>query len=221
MLTGKMSEEDMKHLYKEGIQKLSRLNIFFDEKPGLTIQKLRGKARRLKKKNNLGLIVIDYMQLMTPSDNKQIREQQVSEISKKLKELAQELDVPVIALSQLSREVEKRTSGIPQLSDLRESGSIEQDADIVMLLYGATEMEIETAKAEGNLQQVENTTHIKIAKQRDGMLITADLLFTKEFQLFEEINKVNELGASWKPVTQTGVVNNYYEPEKKDNEMPF
>lgn len=187
--TGRLSDHDMKELYSKGIQYLSRLNIFFDDNPGLTFQKLRSKARRLKRKNKLGLIVVDYLQLMSSDTHKGNREQEISGISRNLKNLAQELEVPIIALSQLNREVEKRTNGRPILADLRESGSIEQDADVVMFLYNPPESELEKAKAEGNLELL-STKYATISKQRDGMLITADLKFDQDIQLFETIHRV-------------------------------
>lgn len=223
--TGKMTEEDMRQLYKNGVQKLAELQVFFDEQPGLTIQKLKTKARKLKRKNELQLIIIDYLQLMTPDENSRgNREQEISKISRELKKLAQELDVPIIALSQLSREVEKRQSGKPQLSDLRESGAIEQDADMVMFLYGSSESEIEQARQQGNYDEVKNKRFVSIAKQRDGMLVTVETNFKGDLQLFEKIN-TSGLGSNWKPVSEVVVgskMTNYYEPEKEDKEdMPF
>ncbi|MCY7291069.1 MAG: replicative DNA helicase [Ferruginibacter sp.] len=135
---GKLEEHEMKQLYKKGIEKLSKAPIFIDDSAALNIFELRAKCRRLKNKHNIGMIIIDYLQLMSGSaDRNSNREQEISKISRDLKGLAKELQVPIIALSQLSREVEKRKEGnkIPQLSDLRESGAIEQDADMVMFLY--------------------------------------------------------------------------------------
>src|SRR5215467_8339722 len=136
---GKLEEHEMKQLYAKGIQRLAQAPIFIDDTAALNIFELRAKCRRLKNKHNIGLIIIDYLQLMSgASGGKNTnREQEISQISRALKGLAKELQVPIIALSQLSRAVESRKEGekIPQLSDLRESGAIEQDADMVMFLY--------------------------------------------------------------------------------------
>src|SRR5215211_6718987 len=136
---GKMEEHEMKQLYKRGIERLSNAPIYIDDTAALNIFELRAKCRRLKNKHNLGLIIIDYLQLMsgTGENRNGNREQEISNISRSLKGLAKELKVPIIALSQLSREVEKRKDGnkMPQLSDLRESGAIEQDSDLVMFMY--------------------------------------------------------------------------------------
>ena len=138
---GKLEEHEMKQLYAKGIQKLAQSKIFIDDTPALNIFELRAKCRRLKSREDIGLIIIDYLQLMSGNaDNKNSnREQEISNISRNLKGLAKELNIPIIALSQLSREVEKRGAKdgqkMPQLSDLRESGAIEQDADMVMFLY--------------------------------------------------------------------------------------
>jgi replicative DNA helicase len=136
---GKMEEHEMKQLYQKGIQRLAQAPIFVDDTAALNIFELRAKCRRLKNLNNIGLIIIDYLQLMsgTGENRNGNREQEISTISRGLKALAKELQVPIIALSQLSREVEKRKDGnkMPQLSDLRESGAIEQDADMVCFIY--------------------------------------------------------------------------------------
>ncbi|MBD0277172.1 MAG: replicative DNA helicase, partial [Flavisolibacter sp.] len=136
---GKMEEHEMKQLYARGIQRLAQAPIFTDDTPALNIFELRAKCRRLKNLNNIGLIIVDYLQLMsgTGENRNANREQEISNISRSLKSLAKELHIPIIALSQLSREVEKRKEGnkMPQLSDLRESGAIEQDADMVILLH--------------------------------------------------------------------------------------
>src|SRR6059058_4196645 len=136
---GKLEEHEMKQLYARGIQRLAQAPLFIDDTPALNIFELRAKCRRLKNKHNIGLIIIDYLQLMsgTGENRNSNREQEISGISRDLKGLAKELQVPIIALSQLSREVEKRKDGdkMPQLSDLRESGAIEQDADMVCFIY--------------------------------------------------------------------------------------
>jgi replicative DNA helicase len=164
---GRLEEHEMKQLYKKGIDRLSKAPIFIDDSAALNIFELRAKCRRLKNKHNVGLIIIDYLQLMSGSaDRNSNREQEISKISRDLKGLAKELQVPIIALSQLSREVEKRKEGnkIPQLSDLRESGAIEQDADMVMFLYRPEYYEI-NADEHGDSNKGE--TLVKIAKHRN------------------------------------------------------
>lgn len=193
--TGFLSENDMKTLFERSIKPLSRLPIFFDDSPGLTIAKLRAKARKLKSKEQLGLIIIDYLQLMTPEEKHgQNREQEISKISRSLKTLAQELQVPIIALSQLSRSVENRSNPEPQLSDLRESGAIEQDADMVLFLYPFTDSEIEEDITRKDKRRV------KIAKNRDGVLDIIEIGFRGDIQLFENVSSSLPDSGSWRPV---------------------
>jgi replicative DNA helicase len=185
---GRLEEHEMKQLYKRGIDKLSKAPIFIDDTAGLNIFELRAKCRRLKNKHNIGLIIIDYLQLMTGTgeNRNSNREQEISKISRDLKGLAKELQVPIIALSQLSREVEKRKEGakIPQLSDLRESGAIEQDADMVMFLYRPEYYGInENEMGEDN----KGETHVKIAKHRNGSLDTIKLRALLHIQKFIEM----------------------------------
>ncbi len=156
---------------------LSESSIFIDDTPGISIFELRAKARRLKAKEKIGLIIIDYLQLMHGRARVENRQQEISEISHSLKALARELSIPVMALSQLSRAVEIRTDHKPQLSDLRESGAIEQDADIVALLSredAYTQTEENRGKAELN-----------IAKQRNGPIGPVSLTFLIEYMRFE------------------------------------
>jgi len=184
---GKLEEHEMKQLYKRGIERLSNAPIYIDDTAALNIFELRAKCRRLKNKHDIGLIIIDYLQLMSGGgDNKNgNREQEISKISRDLKGLAKELKVPIIALSQLSREVEKRKEGakIPQLSDLRESGAIEQDADMVMFLYRPEYYDI-TANEMGESNKGE--TFVKIAKHRNGSLDTIKLKALLHIQKFIE-----------------------------------
>ncbi len=184
---GKLEEHEMKQLYKRGIERLSNAPIYIDDTAALNIFELRAKCRRLKNKHDIGLIIIDYLQLMSGGgDNKNgNREQEISKISRDLKGLAKELKVPIIALSQLSREVEKRKEGakIPQLSDLRESGAIEQDADMVMFLYRPEYYDI-TANEMGESNKGE--TYVKIAKHRNGSLDTIKLRALLHIQKFVE-----------------------------------
>ncbi|MEI9956462.1 MAG: replicative DNA helicase [Ferruginibacter sp.] len=208
---GKLEEHEMKQLYKKGIESLSKAPIFIDDTAALNIFELRAKCRRLKNKHNLGLIIIDYLQLMsgTGENRNGNREQEISKISRDLKGLAKELQVPIIALSQLSREVEKRKEGnkIPQLSDLRESGAIEQDADMVMFLYRPEYYDI-TSNEMGESNKGE--TYVKIAKHRNGSLDTVKLRAMLHIQKFVEDEAGSDFGGgsapsgggggSWKPV---------------------
>ena len=204
---GRLEEHEMKQLYKKGIDRLAKAPIFIDDTPALNIFELRAKCRRLKNKHNVGCIIIDYLQLMSGAgDNKNgNREQEISRISRDLKGLAKELQVPIIALSQLSRAVESRKEGekIPQLSDLRESGAIEQDADMVMFLYRPEYYGI-TANEQGESNKGE--THVKIAKHRNGSLETIKLRALLHIQKFTEYGADDyggigmPSGGSWKPV---------------------
>lgn len=198
--TGKLDEDGLKNLMRKGAQTLSMMKIAFDDKSGLTLPRLRSKARRLKRQNNLGLIVIDYLQLMRSGEKSGTREQEISTISRGLKELALELDVPIIALSQLNRDFEKRTGSnrTPMASDIRESGAIEQDADVIMMLWGPTEDEIT------NDVSLVSRRYLKIVKQRNGVLATINLDFKNEIQLFTDIdslgNKYGLPSGSWRKV---------------------
>jgi replicative DNA helicase len=202
---GKLEEHEMKQLYARGIQRLAQAPIFIDDTPALNIFELRAKCRRLKNINNIGLIIIDYLQLMSgTSENRNgNREQEISTISRSLKSLAKELQVPIIALSQLSREVEKRKDGnkMPQLSDLRESGAIEQDADMVMFLYRPEYYDV-TQNEMGESNRGE--THVRIAKHRNGSLETIKLRALLHIQKFVEDDGGEGFGpglpGSWKPV---------------------
>ncbi len=206
---GKLEEHEMKQLYKRGIERLSKAPIFIDDTAALNIFELRAKCRRLKNKHNVGMIIIDYLQLMSGAGENRNgnREQEISKISRDLKGLAKELQVPIIALSQLSREVEKRKEGnkIPQLSDLRESGAIEQDADMVMFLYRPEYYDI-TANEFGESNKGE--TYVKIAKHRNGSLDTVKLKALLHIQKFIEDEGGSDFngggapsgGGNWKPV---------------------
>ena len=206
---GKLEEHEMKQLYKKGIERLSKAPIFIDDTAALNIFELRAKCRRLKNKHNVGMIIIDYLQLMSGSgDRNANREQEISKISRDLKGLAKELQIPIIALSQLSREVEKRKEGnkMPQLSDLRESGAIEQDADLVMFLYRPEYYDITTNEmGESN----KGETHVRIAKHRNGSLETIKLKALLHIQKFidDEGTDTNKAGipqGNWKPISGSG-----------------
>ncbi len=197
---GKLEEHEMKQLYKKGIDKLTKAPIYIDDSAALNIFELRAKCRRLKNKHDIGIIIIDYLQLMSGSaDRNSNREQEISKISRDLKGLAKELQVPIIALSQLSREVEKRGGNkIPQLSDLRESGAIEQDADMVMFLYRPDYNGIEQNE---NGESTKGETYVKIAKHRNGSLETVKLKALLHIQKFIEDENQNggESGNNFNP----------------------
>ena len=181
--TGKLDDKEWQELIKTA-DKVSKAKLFIDDTAGISVMELRSKARRLKAEHGLDLIVIDYLQLMQGrskgGDNS--RQQEISEISRSLKALARELDVPVVALSQLSRSVESRTVKKPMLSDLRESGSLEQDADIVMFLYREDYYDQETER--------KNITEVLISKHRNGPIGSVELFFQKEFTKFRNLSNI-------------------------------
>jgi replicative DNA helicase len=179
--TGALEAEDWRKLTM-AMGSLSNAGIFIDDSPGIRVNDIRSKCRRLQQEHGLGMIMIDYMQLIVGSGSKpgENRQQEVSEISRSLKSLARELKVPVVALSQLSRGVEQRQDKRPMMSDLRESGSIEQDADIVSFLYREDYYDKETEN--------QNMIEIIIAKQRNGPTGTVTLAFAKEFNKFVNID---------------------------------
>lgn len=182
MRTGKLNDEEWRKLAL-AISTLSSTNIFIDDSPGIRVNEIRSKCRRLKQEHGLGMIVIDYLQLIQGSGigGGENRQQEVSEISRTLKQLARELEVPVIALSQLSRGVEQRQDKRPMMSDIRESGSIEQDADIVAFLYREDYYDREAAEEDNG------TIEIIIAKQRNGPVGTVQLAFVKEYNKFVDL----------------------------------
>lgn len=173
--TGLMEEGDWQKLTM-AMSTLSESPIYIDDTPGINIYEIRAKARRLKAEKGLGLILIDYLQLIHGRGRSDNRQQEISEISRQLKGIARELEVPVIALSQLSRAVEQRQDKRPMLSDIRESGSIEQDADIVAFLYRDDYYNPETEK--------QNIIEIIIGKQRNGPVGKVELVFLKNFNKF-------------------------------------
>jgi replicative DNA helicase len=160
---------------------LSNSGIYIDDTPGIRVSEIRAKCRRLKQEAGLGMVLIDYLQLIQGSGRSDNRQQEVSEISRTLKELARELKVPVIALSQLSRGVEQRQDKRPMMSDIRESGSIEQDADIVAFLYRDDYYDKESEN--------KNIIEIIIAKQRNGPVGTVSLAFVKEYNKFVNLER--------------------------------
>lgn len=180
--TGNLSDDDFSKL-SEAMGEMAEAPIFIDDTPGLSVLEMRTKARRAAHDQPLGLIVVDYLQLMQATgDYKGNRVQEVSEISRGLKLIARELNVPLIALSQLSRSVESRTPPIPQLADLRESGSIEQDADIVSFIYRPGYYEPENP-------EVQNITDLIIAKHRNGPVGKVQLYFHPERLRFMSLDK--------------------------------
>ena len=180
--TGKLQEEDWRKLTM-AMGSLSNAGIYIDDTPGIKVNEIRSKCRRLKQESGLGMVLIDYLQLIQGSSasSRENRQQEVSEISRALKALARELEVPVIALSQLSRGVEQRQDKRPMMSDIRESGSIEQDADIVGFLYRDDYYDQESEK--------ENIIEIIIAKQRNGPVGTVELAFVKEYNKFVDLDR--------------------------------
>ncbi|MBI36172.1 MAG: replicative DNA helicase [Alphaproteobacteria bacterium] len=198
---GDVSEEEYNRVFVVS-QALHKLKLFIDDTPALTVSQIRTRARRLKRQNGLSMIIVDYLQLVAPPGNSrnENRVQEVSVITRSLKALAKELNVPVIALSQLSRAVEQREEKRPQLSDLRESGSIEQDSDVVMFLYreeyyldreSRDQREHETdekfAKRLERLENSRNKAEVIVGKQRHGPIGTAHLRFNGDFTQFSDL----------------------------------
>lgn len=183
--TGKIDDEDWMKL-AGALGPLSEAGIYIDDTPGISVMEIRAKCRKLKLEKNIGLVVIDYLQLVQASNSKRggSREQEISEISRSLKILAKEINVPVIALSQLSRAPEQRPDHRPMLSDLRESGAIEQDADIVMFLYRDDYYNEDSEK--------KNIAEIIIAKHRSGSTGTVELLWLGNYTKFANIEKYRE-----------------------------
>jgi replicative DNA helicase len=180
MRTGNLKDEDWTKLV-EGADIIGRSNLIIDDTPGISIAEMRSKCRKYKLEHNLGIIMIDYLQLMSGSGKSDSRQQEISDISRSLKALARELSVPVIALSQLSRAVEQRPDHRPMLSDLRESGAIEQDADVVMFLYRDDYYHKDTEK--------KDIAEVIIAKQRNGPIGTIELVWLPRYTQFVNMKK--------------------------------
>ena len=178
--TGKLGEDDWVKL-AGAIGPLSEAEMYIDDTPGISVMEIRTKCRKLKMEKNIGLVVIDYLQLVQGNKRTASREQEISEISRSLKILAKEINVPVIALSQLSRAVEQRPDHRPMLSDLRESGAIEQDADIVMFLYRDDNYNKESEK--------KDIAEVIIAKQRGGQTGTVELLWMGQYTKFVNLER--------------------------------
>jgi replicative DNA helicase len=184
MRNGTLDDDDWPKL-SMGVSTLSNSPIYIDDAPGITVPEMRAKLRRLKSEVGLGFVCIDYLQLIHGRRNSgENRQQEISEISRSLKQLARELEVPVVALAQLSRGVEQRQDKRPMLSDIRESGSIEQDADIVAFLYRDDYYDPESER--------KNIIEIIIAKQRNGPTGKVDLVFLKNFNKFVNLDPVHK-----------------------------
>ena len=178
--TGNLTDEDWAKLI-EGAAVVGKSNLIIDDTPGISIAELRSKCRKFKLEHDLGIIIIDYLQLMSGGKHSESRQQEISEISRSLKAVARELNVPVVALSQLSRAVEQRPDHRPMLSDLRESGAIEQDADVVMFLYRDDYYNKDTDK--------KNIAEVIIGKQRNGPIGTVELVWLPNYTKFANMKK--------------------------------
>lgn len=178
--TGNLKDEDWTKLV-EGADIIGRSNLIIDDTPGISINELRSKCRKYKLEHDLGIVMIDYLQLMTGSGRTDSRQQEISDISRSLKALARELNVPVVALSQLSRAVEQRPDHRPMLSDLRESGAIEQDADVVMFLYRDDYYHKDSER--------KDIAEVIIAKQRNGPIGTIELVWLPRYTQFVNMKK--------------------------------
>ncbi|MBQ8230899.1 MAG: replicative DNA helicase [Lachnospiraceae bacterium] len=178
--TGQLNDQEWEKLI-ESAGVIGRSNLIIDDTPGISISELRSKCRKFKLEHNLSMIIIDYLQLMTGSGRSDSRQQEISDISRSLKAVARELSVPVLALSQLSRAVEQRPDHRPMLSDLRESGAIEQDADVVMFIYRDDYYNHDTEK--------KDVAEIIIAKQRNGPIGTVELAWLPMYTKFANLQK--------------------------------
>lgn len=193
--TGKIDSDDEFQRVRDAMERMSKAPIYIDDQPATNAVVMRSVARRLKREHGIGLLIVDYLQLMTPTASRASDSivQQVTEISRSLKTLARELEVPVLALSQLSRAVEQRR-GKPRLSDLRDSGSIEQDADVVMFIHREDKM--------NEHSETQNIAEILIEKHRNGPVGKVDLYFDERRTTFLPIDK-SDFGAEPAPTQQT------------------
>lgn len=189
--TGQLSKDHEFAYLREGLDRLSKAPIFINDQAGINIMNMRSAVRRMKSEHNLGLVIVDYLQLMTPMRSSDSMVQQVTEISRSLKGLAKDLDVPVLALSQLSRAVESR-GGKPRLSDLRDSGSIEQDADVVMFIHRDDKQNENSDKP--------NIAEIMIEKHRNGPTGRVELFFDEKHTTFREIEKGRAVDQSFEEI---------------------
>lgn len=186
--TGRLPEDEWRKL-STSVGRLYKAKIFIDDTPALGVLELRAKARRLKAEHSVGMIVVDYLQLMQGPRNAQSREQEISSISRSLKALAKELNIPVVALSQLNRAVEARGDKRPVLADLRESGAIEQDADVVVFVHRPEMFGIEKDE---NGNSTEGTAELIIGKQRNGPTGSARMAFIKQYARFENLTRTRD-----------------------------
>jgi replicative DNA helicase len=178
MRTGQMSDDDWTRLARR-MSEVADAPLFIDDSPNMSLMEIRAKCRRLKQRHDLRMVIIDYLQLMSSPKRTENRQQEVSEMSRSLKLLAKEVDVPVIALSQLNRGPEQRTDKKPLLSDLRESGSIEQDADVVILLHREDAYERESPRA--------GEADLIVAKHRNGPTTTVTVAFQGHYSRFVDM----------------------------------
>lgn len=186
--TGRLPEDEWRKL-STSVGRLYKAKIFIDDTPALGVLEIRAKARRLKAEHNVGMIVVDYLQLMQGPRNAQSREQEISAISRSLKALAKELNIPVIALSQLNRAVEARGDKRPVLADLRESGAIEQDADVVLFVHRPEMFGIEKDE---NGNSTEGMAELILGKQRNGPTGSVRLAFIKQYARFENLTRIRD-----------------------------
>jgi replicative DNA helicase len=195
---GDMTEAEFRR-FVEAAKSLESCPLYIDDTPALTISQLAARARRLKRTHGLDVLIIDYLQLVRPASAKDSRVNEVSEITQGMKAIAKELNIPVIALSQLSRQVENREDKRPQLSDLRESGSIEQDADVVMFVYreeyykerekpGDHDLE-KMAKWQEEMERLHGKAEVILGKQRHGPIGSVELAFEGRFTRFGDLVK--------------------------------
>mgnify|MGYP000859089963 CR=1 FL=1 len=185
--TGRLTDDIEFEMIQEALDRLSKAPLFINDTPSPNILEMRSMARRLQMEHGLGLLIIDYLQLIQPRTNLESMVQQVTEISRGLKSLARELNTPILALSQLSRAVEQREVKIPRLADLRESGSIEQEADVVLFIYRKDRDRLDVPLEEQNMAE------ILIAKHRNGPLGTVKLRFDPEKVSFRSIDKIHQI----------------------------
>jgi replicative DNA helicase len=178
MRTGQMNDDDWARLARR-MSEVADAPLFIDDSPNMSLMEIRAKCRRLKQRNDLKFVIIDYLQLMSSPKRVENRQQEVSEMSRSLKLLAKELEVPLIALSQLNRGPEQRTDKKPLLSDLRESGSIEQDADVVILLHREDAYERESPRA--------GEADLIVAKHRNGPTATVTVAFQGHYSRFVDM----------------------------------
>jgi len=183
--TGRLSDDIEFEMIQEALDRLSQAPIFIDDTPSVNIIQIRSMARRLQAEQDLGLLIIDYLQLIQPRIHSDNMVYAMTEVSRGLKGLARELEVPILAAAQLSRAVEQRDVKIPRLSDLRESGSLEQEADVVLFIYRK-----DRDKLDPSLEE-QNTAEIIIAKHRNGPLATVRLKFDPEKVSFRSIDKIH------------------------------